>query len=231
VRWFRHALIPAALVLVALTRGAAMPVSGQTPAATEPVDLVSGCTNVSLTWPAGTPVSIVAVSVSPAGSVRAIWKLDAATQHFLAWSAEAPQASDLTVVNPLDAVYVCTTAAGVMSRPVLSAASSSPAVAVPAIVPVSSFVSPVTLVAVSDTMWRGGSAYVTVSAPPGTSCDIAYAAPPGTPLSTTGLGPRKVDQTGLVTWYWTIPLNTIPGAAGVTVVCGGVTVSTMIRIT
>jgi hypothetical protein len=217
-------LVPAVLAL------AAGPARAQLPP-TETVELVNGCTNVSLTWPAGTAVAVVVGAVSPGGSVRAIWKFDAPSQQFLAWSVEAPQASNLTTVNPLDAVFICATAAGLLTRPVLGTTSTTPVTVAPVLVPAAPFVPPVRIIAVSEMTWRGGSAYITVAAPPGTACDIVYAPPPGSPPSTTGLGPRKVDQTGQVTWFWTVPLNTIPGTAGVAIACAGVTLNAIIRIT
>src|SRR5581483_2149392 len=115
--------------------------------------------------------------------VQAVWKLDAQSQRFLAWSPNAPQASDLATVNPLDAVFICTTGAAVMNRPLL-ASSSAPAAGAPVVVPAVANNPPAaSIVGFSDRMWRGGTAWVTVAAQPGASCAIPYTPPPRTPPS------------------------------------------------
>jgi hypothetical protein len=226
----RHTLlrsvIVAAVALLMLWR--APSALAQQTSSGEAVDLVNGCTNVSLTWPAGTPVASVAAAVSPSGSVQAIWKLDAPSQRFLAWSPVAVQASDLTTVNPLDAVYICTDAVAVLVRPPLSVSSPSPSVVITA--PPAAFASNLSIISVTDSIWRGGTAFITVQAPVGASCDIDFRTPLGVPPSTTGLGPRKVDQTGTVTWIWTVPAFTPVGTATVTVFCGGFSVTAIITI-
>lgn len=218
----------ASFVAVGLLAGASATVA-QTPTMGEAVELVNGCTNVSLTWPAGTAIATIATAITPIGSVQAVWKLDAQSQHFLAWSPGAPQASDLSSVNPLDAVFICTTGAAVMNRPLLSS-SPAPATGASAFVPAVSLTPAASIVGFSDRMWRGGTAWVSVAAPPGASCDIQYTPPPGTPGSTTGLGPKRVDQTGQVSWQWTIVPLTPPGLAYVAIVCNGVVLGATIVI-
>jgi hypothetical protein len=203
--------------------------TAQSAAQGEPVDLVNGCTNVSLTWPPGTAIASVAAAITPAGSVQAVWKLDAQSQRFLAWSPAAPQASDLSSVNPLDAVFICTTSAATMTRPLLSS-SPSPATSTVAFAPAPPPLPTISIVSHSDRMWRGGTAHVTVAAPPGTWCDIHYTPPAGTPSSTTTLGPKRADHTGLVAWQWTVVQLTPPGPAYVAILCNGVAVGATILV-
>jgi hypothetical protein len=204
-------------------------IAAQSSPSGESVELVNGCTNVSLTWPPATAIANVAAAINPAGSVQAVWKLDAQSQRFLAWSPGAPQASDLTSVNPLDAVFICTSSAATMMRPLLSS-SPSPATSVSGFVPAPPPTPTVSILSFSDRMWRGGTAHVTVAAPLGTWCDIQYTPPPGTPASTTALGPKRADQTGQVSWQWTVVPLTPPGLAYVAILCNGMVLSATIII-
>jgi hypothetical protein len=89
------------------------------PAETETVALVAGCNNLVLTWPNGTPTSQVAAAVSPAEALIAVWQFDAAQGRFFGFAPQAPQASDLTMVNRLDAVFLCLREPGTLARPVI----------------------------------------------------------------------------------------------------------------
>ena len=89
------------------------------PAPGEGVRLFAGCNNVSLTWPSGTPTSEVAAAVSPSGALVAVWRYDVAQGRFLGFAPQFPQASDLTTVNGLDAVFICTREPGTLTRPVI----------------------------------------------------------------------------------------------------------------
>lgn len=87
---------------------------------TEAVPLSTGCSNVALTWPTGTPVSTVAAAVSPAGVLESIFKLDAAMGRFRGFSPNAPAfANDYNMVEgSLEAVFVCVRSPGTLNRPV-----------------------------------------------------------------------------------------------------------------
>jgi hypothetical protein len=69
--------------------------------------LYSGCNNVSLTFPDGTPSQDVIQAVTPAESVQSMWRHNAALGKFEGFSPAAPQASDLLTVNLWDAVWLC----------------------------------------------------------------------------------------------------------------------------
>lgn len=87
---------------------------------TEPVELFAGCNNVTLTWASGTSVSTVAEDVSPASALQAIWRFNNAEQTFVGFSPQFPQASDYKSANLLDAVYICMSAPGTLTRPALA---------------------------------------------------------------------------------------------------------------
>jgi PKD repeat protein len=84
------------------------------------VSLPSGCTNVAATWPDGTPVATLVAAVSPSSAVVSVWRSEAGTQSFAAYSPSAPQTtSNLTTVNRFEAVYICTTAPATLTRPAI----------------------------------------------------------------------------------------------------------------
>jgi hypothetical protein len=88
--------------------GRAQPVASITlPSPGVTKQLYPGCNNIGLTFPNGTSSGDVIAAVSPAGSVEAMWRHDAAQQRWEAFSAAAPTASDLLTVNFLDAIWVC----------------------------------------------------------------------------------------------------------------------------
>jgi PKD repeat protein len=94
-------------------------ITGQQPD-TEPVRLVTGCNNVALTWPVGTPLMSVVNAVAPPGVTESIFTLDAAQGRFRGYSPSAPSfANDFTMVETsLQAVYLCVTASSTLDRPV-----------------------------------------------------------------------------------------------------------------
>jgi hypothetical protein len=85
--------------------------------ATESVALALGCNNVSITWPAGTPVSTVAAAVT--GGLDAIWRWDSARNQYLGYSAIPGAPADYTTVGALyEPAFICVKGAGNISRPV-----------------------------------------------------------------------------------------------------------------
>jgi hypothetical protein len=81
--------------------------------------LSARCNAVGLTFPDGTTPSQVAGAISPSSAFASMWRLDNATGLFQAYSAAAPEVSDLTSVQFLDAVFLCTTAPASISMPAL----------------------------------------------------------------------------------------------------------------
>jgi hypothetical protein len=86
--------------------------------AMETVTLVAGCNNVALTYPNGTPPTQVAVS--PASALDAIWRYDAAAGQFVGYSPLPGAPNDLTMLNRLDAVFVCVHTPATLTRPATS---------------------------------------------------------------------------------------------------------------
>jgi len=108
------------------TQGAApSPTPGATPgaatAATQAISLSAGCTNVALTWPAGTSVSTVVASLSAPGAVTALWRYNAESATFLGFSPGAAAVSDFkATARPLEAVFICLTSPATLNRPLMS---------------------------------------------------------------------------------------------------------------
>jgi photosystem II stability/assembly factor-like uncharacterized protein len=115
-RYLVLVILPVIAAVAALTMfgGSAAPVRAQQ---TESVELFMGCNNVSLTWPDGTDTSTVADAVSPTSALEAIWRFNNVRQTFVGYSPRFPDVSDLQSVNRFDAVLVCMSAPGTMTRP------------------------------------------------------------------------------------------------------------------
>ncbi len=79
--------------------------------------LVAGCNPLAATWPDATPIETVAKGVAPPEALDAVWVFDPESGTWQGFSAAAPEASDLTTVNQLDAIFVCMNAPGTISRP------------------------------------------------------------------------------------------------------------------
>ena len=94
---------------------------GPTPqAGFETVALAAGCNPIASTWPDGTPVQTIVGAASPGGVVESLWRFDPAAVLWRGFSPAAPAGvSDLASVNQLDAVFVCVSAAGSLSRPAI----------------------------------------------------------------------------------------------------------------
>ena len=76
--------------------------------------LLPGCTAVTLTSFAGTPVSAIATLVAPQGVVTGIWRLDAVTQRYQAGflaASGAPLNFSTTSGEP-ETYSVCTASGG-----------------------------------------------------------------------------------------------------------------------
>jgi hypothetical protein len=86
------------------------------------VNLSTGCNAVGVSFAEGTNPSELADAVTPAGALQSIWRLDNATHAFQAYVAAAPQASDLTSLQFLDAVFACTGGPATLSMPALAPA-------------------------------------------------------------------------------------------------------------
>lgn len=87
--------------------------------ATESVPLLPGCNNVTLTWPIGTSVSVVASAVSPNASLLSIFRSDPTQGRFLGFNPDVPEfANDYTTVGTnLETIFICISTAGTFTRP------------------------------------------------------------------------------------------------------------------
>jgi subtilisin family serine protease len=82
--------------------------------------LSSGCNAVGLTFADGSAPSEVAAAVTPPDALESIWRLDNVSGAFQGFSPQFPEASQLTSLQFLDAVYVCTAAPGSITMPAVT---------------------------------------------------------------------------------------------------------------
>lgn len=92
----------------------------------ESVPLPRGCTNVTLTWAVGTPLSDVAAAAEPADAVASIFRQDPTQQRFVGYSPDAPDfANDYSSITmSLEPVFICMSEEGSLTRPTVGAASA-----------------------------------------------------------------------------------------------------------
>jgi hypothetical protein len=79
--------------------------------------LSPGCNMVTLTFATGTDAATLTSALSPPSALQAVWRLDNTSRSFQAFMPQAPQASDLTSLNLLDAAFICVDAAASISMP------------------------------------------------------------------------------------------------------------------
>jgi len=121
----RTAVILALSAIIAL--GSAAPTMTSRAQDTErAVNLSPGCNMVTLTFPDGTKTSTLAAAISPPSALQTVWRLDNTTGSFQAYTPQAPQASDLTSLNLLDAVFICLDTTASISMPPLSPDPTGP---------------------------------------------------------------------------------------------------------
>jgi len=90
-----------------------------TTAQTDPVQLVQGCNNVSLTFAAGTPLATVAAAIVPTANLISIFRFDNIQGRFFGFSPIAPASvNDYTSVQViLEPVFICMSGPGTLNRP------------------------------------------------------------------------------------------------------------------
>jgi len=114
-------LLDAAFICVDAAATIAMPTLSSDPSASPiSTNLSAGCNAIGLTFLDGTAPSAVAAAITPADAFQALWRLDNATGSFRAYVAAAPQASDLSSLAFLDAVFVCTTGPAALEMPAVA---------------------------------------------------------------------------------------------------------------
>lgn len=225
----RHALsrvfVPVAAAIVAGVVFVAAASTGARAQQTESVELFNGCNNVSLTWPSGTATSVVAASISPASSLNAIWRLNNVAQTFQGFAPQFPTQSDLTTVNRIDAVFVCMSGPGTLSRPVLApgggtataTTTGATATGSPTATATAAAVQP-QLVFVGSPVARGSALQLTVQASAGVSCVASVTPTGGQPIIA---GPAVANASGVVIFSVPIPAAAQAGTATIAVDCGG----------
>jgi hypothetical protein len=85
----------------------------------ESVALAPGCNNIALTWRDGTPLKTIAAAVKPEDKVTAFWHFDNDTQRFEGYSPAHAEVSDVDRAGRLDAVFLCITTKGTLTRPAM----------------------------------------------------------------------------------------------------------------
>ena len=202
------AMLAALVVLVVgdWSSGRAQPVASITlPSPGVTKQLYPGCNNIGLTFPNGTSSGDVIAAVSPAGSVEAMWRHDAAQQRWEAFSAAAPAASDLLTVNFLDAIWVCIVGGPPTATPATPAGQS--------VTPASTATTPTTPTGNTATPTSTGA---TATASAGRT---ATPRPPG-PTPTPGPGPvsTAVSPTNVLTSFkYTMEMSMGAGADTLTI--------------
>ena len=106
------------------TPGAAVATATRTPTtgAMESVALAGNvCNPVASSYADDTAIATIAGAVSPSGILVSIWWFDSATLRWLGYDPLHPAnpPSDLTLVDRLDAIFICVSTAGTWSRPVI----------------------------------------------------------------------------------------------------------------
>lgn len=115
--------VTALLTDLFVTSSATFTITQSSPAATaghtDTVQLIAGCTNVVLTWDAGTPLGTVVANIAPAGVPVSIFKVDGRANRFLGYSPTALDgAHDYQVVGTrFEAVFICMPSPGTLTRP------------------------------------------------------------------------------------------------------------------
>jgi len=79
--------------------------------------LCGTCNPNATTYPDNTPIATIAGSVAPPGQLESLWGFEGGVWR--GWSAEFPEASDLTQVDRLDVVFICVGGSAAFTRPVI----------------------------------------------------------------------------------------------------------------
>lgn len=125
-------LLDAVFLCVDADASVSMPTVSPDPTDVMSMPLAAGCNVLGLTYPDGTTPSDVADAVSPAGMLNTMWRLDNASGSFEAYAAAAPEASDLSSLQFLDAVFLCTTGPASVAMPLLPGMPPAPVPTPPA---------------------------------------------------------------------------------------------------
>ena len=75
------------------------------------------CNAVATTYPDSTPIGTIAGAITPPETLEALWASEGGM--WMGWSAEFPEASDLTQVDRLDVVFICVGGSATFTRPTI----------------------------------------------------------------------------------------------------------------
>jgi hypothetical protein len=118
--WASRIKLPLFLALMVAALAWGQQSAAPATAATDTVRLYPGCNNPALTWNAGTPLSMVASGITPAGALESIWRYDTAGNKFLGWSPIPGAPNDyLSLGARAEAAWVCMRADGQLDRPTI----------------------------------------------------------------------------------------------------------------
>ena len=88
------------------------------PGPLESVSLFTGCNLIALTFQSGTTAPQIAAAITPSGILQNIWQFNNETKRFTGYRPDVPDfANDFVPTSRLEAVYICVSANGSLSRP------------------------------------------------------------------------------------------------------------------
>ena len=93
------------------------PAATATPGGVETLALLAGCNPLAWTGSDNTPIADIDGAVSPPDILVALWSLEGGV--WLGYSPQFPDVSDLQEMDRLGVVFVCVSAGGTFSRPVI----------------------------------------------------------------------------------------------------------------
>mgnify|MGYP001627533841 CR=1 FL=1 len=96
--------------------------------------------------------------------------------------------------------------------------------------PVAQAKATVRITSVTSPVRPGDTATLRAAVPAGASCSIRYVTGKGTVSKAQGLGTKKADPSGNVSWSWKIGTGTASGTGTVTVTCGGTSATAKIVV-
>lgn len=159
--------------VIILTLALAVVLPRQAARAQESVSLVAGCNNVALPFASGTSIRVVAGQIQPPGALQSIFRYDAATSRWLAFSPDTPESLNdyLMVGARLEPVFICMDGPGTLTGIAAIATAPTPA---PAPAPPPAPATPAAVgrgvISAPSSIKRGESAEVIIGVAPNIAC-------------------------------------------------------------
>jgi hypothetical protein len=136
-------------------------------------------------------------------------------------AATATQSPTPSVAATPVLVDVTVTPTSVTPTPLATVALPAPTARPPSVTPRPPVASKPSINSVTSPVSRGSSATVVASTTPGVLCTIQVTSAANATVSAVGLGNKRVDGSGKVSWSWVVGPATPLGAGRVTISCGG----------